>query len=67
VEPAVAIERASARDGVDAASVQARIDAQISNAERTAAATVIIDNSADATQLMQQLEIHWQHFQKRCS
>ena len=67
VEPAVAIERASARDGVDAASVQARIDAQLSNAERTAEATVIIDNSADATQLMQQLEIHWQNFQKRCS
>ena len=67
VEPAVAIERASARDGVDAASVQARIDAQISNAERTAAATVIIDNSADATQLMQQLETHWQNLQGRCS
>ena len=67
VEPAVAIERASARDGVDAASVQARIDAQISNADRTAAATVIIDNSADATQLMQQLETHWQNLQERCS
>ena len=67
VESAVAIERASARDGVDAASVQARIDAQISNAERTAAATVIIDNSADATQLMQQLETHWQNLQGRCS
>ena len=67
VEPAVAIERASARDGVDAASIQARIDAQISNAERTAAATVIIDNSADASQLMQQLETHWQNLQERCS
>jgi len=66
VDPAVAIERASARDGVDAASVQARIDAQISNAERTAEATVIIDNSADEPQLMQQLESNWQNLQERC-
>ena len=31
VEPGIAIERASARDGVDATAVQARIDAQLSN------------------------------------
>lgn len=66
VDPDVAIERASARDGVDAASVQARIDAQISNAERSAEAAVIIDNSAEEIQLMAQLEIHWQNLQERC-
>jgi phosphopantetheine adenylyltransferase/dephospho-CoA kinase len=65
VAPDVAIERASARDGVDAASVQARIDAQISNAERTAAAHVVIDNSEDEAQLLKQLEVHWQKLQGR--
>ena len=65
VEPDIAIKRASARDGVDAASVQARIDAQISNAERTATAHVIIDNSEDEAQLLKQLEVHWQKLQGR--
>jgi dephospho-CoA kinase len=46
--------------------VQARIDAQISNAERSAEAAVIIDNSAEEIQLMAQLEIHWQNLQERC-
>ena len=57
VDPSIAIERASARDGVDA-DVQARIDAQLSNAERTAEAVVVIDNSADEPQLLAQLENH---------
>ena len=67
VDPAVAIERASARDGVDAEAVQARVDAQISNSERTAEATVVIDNSADEAKLVQQLETHWHQLQERCS
>ena len=62
-----AIERASARDGVDADAVQARIDAQLSNAERTAEAAVVIDNSADEPQLLAQLENHWKNLQERCS
>ena len=56
VDPSIAIERASARDGVDADAVQARIDAQLSNAERTAEAVVVIDNSAAEPQLLAQLE-----------
>ncbi|MEC7662069.1 MAG: dephospho-CoA kinase [Pseudomonadota bacterium] len=67
VDPSTAIERASARDGVDADSVQARIDAQLSNAERTAEAAVVIDNSADEPQLLAQLENHWKNLQERCS
>lgn len=67
VDPSTAIERASARDGVDADAVQARIDAQLSNAERTAEATVVIDNSADEPQLLAQLENHWKNLQERCS
>ena len=67
VDPSTAIERASARDGVDADAVQARIDAQLSNAERTAEAAVVIDNSADEPQLLAQLETHWKNLQERCS
>ena len=67
VDPSTAIERASARDGVDADAVQARIDAQLSNAERTAEAAVVIDNSADEPPLLAQLENHWKNLQERCS
>ena len=67
VDPSTAIERASARDGVDADAVQARIDAQLSNAERTAEAAVVIDNSAAEPQLLAQLENHWKNLQARCS
>ena len=67
VDPEVAIERASARDGVDAASVQARIDAQISNAERSAEARVVIDNSKDEAHLLKQLAERWHDLQERCS
>jgi dephospho-CoA kinase len=55
----VAIARASARDGVDAAAVEARIDAQLSNDERRAEADAVIDNSLDETHLKQQLERLW--------
>jgi phosphopantetheine adenylyltransferase/dephospho-CoA kinase len=59
VDPEVAIARASARDGVDAAAVQARIDAQMSNAERIGAADRVIDNSGDAEQLTASLKAAW--------
>ena len=59
IEPEVAIARASARDGVDAEAVQARIDAQISNDERTAAARAVIDNSGTQEDLEAQLQTLW--------
>ncbi len=60
VEPAVALERASARDGVDPATVQKRIDAQLSNTERRAQADVVIDNSANEAVLESALDASWQ-------
>lgn len=60
VDPEVAITRASARDGIDAAAVQARIDAQLSNAERCQGADQVIDNSATLTELTASLEALWQ-------
>ena len=59
VEPDVAVERATARDGSDPAAVQARIDAQLSNAERMAAAGTVIDNSGNAQQLTETLMAAW--------
>jgi dephospho-CoA kinase len=59
VEPGVAIERASARDGVDAAAVQARIDAQLSNDGRIAKAHDVIHNSGDQDHLIEQLRQLW--------
>jgi phosphopantetheine adenylyltransferase/dephospho-CoA kinase len=59
VEPDVAVERAMNRDGMDAQAVQKRLDAQLSNAQRTARATVVIDNSADEQCLYKVLDQHW--------
>ena len=60
VDPAVAIERAIARDGVEAEAVQKRLDAQLSNAERQAKADVTIDNSGDEAALNAILDTLWQ-------
>lgn len=55
----VAIARASARDGVDAAAVQARIDAQLSNDARAAKAHVVLDNSGTPEALGAKLDAQW--------
>ena len=60
VDPEVAISRATARDGVDEAAVQARIDAQLGNAERIALADVVIDNGGSETELLARLDAEWQ-------
>jgi dephospho-CoA kinase len=59
VEPDLAVERAMKRDGVDAQAVQKRLDAQLSNAQRTARASVVIDNSADEQCLYSLLDQQW--------
>lgn len=59
VDRDTAIARASARDGVDAAAVEDRINAQLSNDERSAAAHETIDNSRDEDHLVEQLQRLW--------
>lgn len=61
VEPATAIERAQERDGVEAPAVQARIDAQLTNQERTKQANQVIDNSADIQAMEATLQALWQN------
>lgn len=64
VERAVAIERAVARGGLTAAQVEARLDAQLSNAERRARADVVIDNSGAEAALAPQLDAHFTRLQR---
>ena len=64
VDPQVAIARATVRDGVDEAAVRARIDAQLSNAERIPLADVVIDNGGSEAELLSQLDAEWQRVRR---
>ena len=59
VDREVAIERASNRDGTERSQVEARIDAQISNKERTEKANRLIDNSSSEAELGEKVEQIW--------
>ena len=61
VEPEIAIERAMQRDGADRSAIEARINSQLSNEERTAKAHLIIDNSEDEEALMNRVKAAWKH------
>ena len=59
VERAKAVSRAVARGGLSAAQVEARIDAQLTNAQRKERAHVVFDNSGDEAALMRQIDVQW--------
>ena len=59
VEPDIAVQRAMARDGLNHDAVQARMDAQLSNAERTALADVVVDNSGSEAAMRERLNDEW--------
>lgn len=59
IEPDIAVQRAMARDGLDRSAVQARMDAQLSNAERTALADVVVDNSGTEAAMRERLNDEW--------
>ncbi|MDE0055609.1 MAG: dephospho-CoA kinase [Gammaproteobacteria bacterium] len=59
VDPDIAVQRAMARDGLDRSAVQARMDAQLSNAERTALADIVVDNSGSETAMRERLNEEW--------
>jgi len=65
VEPDVAVARAMSRDGVDEAAVRARIEAQLTNDERTGRADIVIDNSASEQELLDALNGQWQQLEQR--
>ena len=59
VDPQTAIERCMARDGLSAAEVRARLDAQAANEERKAKADVVIDNGTSLATLYAQVDAEW--------
>ncbi|MBA4180300.1 MAG: dephospho-CoA kinase [Anaerolinea sp.] len=65
VEPDQAVERLAARNGLDPDAARARIASQLSNAERTARADVIIENNADMATLEQRIQDAWDQLQER--
>ena len=59
VDRDVAVMRAMARDGLDESAVKARIDAQLSNAERAGRADVVVDNSGTEAAMRARLDDEW--------
>jgi phosphopantetheine adenylyltransferase/dephospho-CoA kinase len=60
VDRPVAIARAMARDALPRATIESRLDAQLSNAERIARADVVIDNNGTPEAMRAQLLRHWE-------
>ena len=60
VDRPVALARAMARDHMPQAAAESRLDAQLSNAERTARADVVIDNNGAPEAMLDVLRGHWQ-------
>ena len=59
-DPAKAVARAVERDGFDESEVKKRLDAQLSNEERSARANVVIENNTSLEALTRQLDEHYQ-------
>jgi len=62
VDRETAIERSISRDGLEREAVESRLNSQLSNEERTAKATVVIDNNSTPEAMREQLEQQWQRF-----
>lgn len=65
VEPDLAVERLATRNGLDAAAARARIDSQLSNAERIARADVVITNNGTLDELESNIQQAWNALQER--
>jgi len=60
VDRDVAVARATQRDKVPQATIEKRLDAQLSNAERIARADVVIDNNGTPDAMLAQLRQQWE-------
>lgn len=65
VEPDLAVQRLASRNGLDEAAARARIDSQLSNAERTARADVVITNNGTLEELEANIQRAWDELQTR--
>lgn len=59
VDRDTAVARAVMRGGLSGEQAEARIDAQLTNAERKKRAHVVLDNSGDEAALVRQLDAQW--------
>lgn len=64
VDRDVAIARATQRDKVPQATIEKRLDAQLSNAERIARADVVIDNNGTPESMLAQLLEQWERISR---
>lgn len=58
-DPDAAVARLAERNGLDEAAARARIDSQLSNAERVAAAGVVIENNGTREELAARVRAAW--------
>ncbi len=65
VDREVAIARLAERNGLDRDAAGARIDSQLSNEERTAVASLVIENNGTREELAQTVEGAWEAFRTR--
>lgn len=65
VDPDQAVARLAARNGLDEEAARARIASQLSNAERSARANVVIENNADLDALQLRIQEAWEQLQGR--
>lgn len=59
VDREIAIARTIARDGFDRESVESRLDAQITNEQRSSKADLVISNNHSEEELLEQLDQQW--------
>ena len=65
VEPDQAVKRLAERNNLDEAAARARIDSQLSNAERTSRADVVIENNGTLEELEAAIAASWDALQTR--
>lgn len=65
VEPDAAVVRLAARNNMDEAAARARIASQLSNAERIAGATIVIQNNGTLEALETAIKREWDALQER--
>ena len=65
VEPDLAAQRLAARNGLDPEAARARINSQLSNAERIAQANVVIENNSTLEGLEEGTASAWEKLQQR--
>ena len=65
VEVDVAVARLAERNGLDEAAARARIDSQLSNEERIAAADVVIENNGSREELADTIRAAWEALRAR--